>query len=88
MNYSGSSSASTFLWTSNLTKSLNDKWGVYAEAYGNRASSVNTTYGQTGLDYLINDDTKLDLSYAKRVFDSKDEDIISFGISARFNVNE
>lgn len=59
--WDGNSSASNFFYIVNLGYSLNDKWSLFIENYGNEANNKINTKFDGGFAYLANNDLQLDL---------------------------
>jgi hypothetical protein len=81
--HDGNTASPTYFWRSNFSHPINDHWGTFLEAYGNVKNDIGTFYGDTGFEYFMNNDLKLDLSAGYGHNNGNKETFVSVGFSWR-----
>lgn len=86
VSYDGNDGKNYEFWVLNLSKEVSPKTSIFVEMYGDTANSKSSVYFDTGFDYLISDDMKLDFSGGLSENHSVEEFFLSVGLSARFRL--
>jgi len=76
-------SSSIYFMTSSLSYSVNDRWGLFFEGYGNIKKDRGFYYFDAGGDYYINNNLKLDIAFGGGKNFGVRESFISLGFSWR-----
>ena len=74
-----------YAYVLNLSRSLGERWGTFVEMYG--GLNEFTTFFDTGLSYLVNDDIQLDLYGGIQNTEGVEDYFIEAGISWRLMPN-
>lgn len=82
MGYDGINPKANYGFTSALSYSINERWGVFIEEYGNYQNEW-SMYFDTGASYLVNKNLMVDLSIGKDTDSDIDQTFINLGLSIR-----
>lgn len=83
MTFAGNNQSPTFSYILNLSYSINNKWGTFAEVYGNLNEF--STNLDAGISYLVNKDFQLDFSTGWQGNNEITDWFTDFGLSWRLD---
>lgn len=84
LDYDGNTSAPKYFGTSNIAHSINEKWGSFIELYGNFKNNYGSVYINSGGEYFVDNNLKIDFSAGWGNNHGTSEAFVSLGLSWRF----